>query len=85
MMAGSDIANGAASAVTVSSDSLARRSTMARRVGSARAEKARSSWALLRSTMWLSIVAGAAEVKRGPVHDRVREEDDEAKPALTPQ
>ena len=43
--AGSETANGAAISVTASSGSSAKRSTMARRVGSASAAKARSSWA----------------------------------------
>ena len=44
--AGSETWNGAAISVTDSSGSPARRSTMARRVGSASAAKARSSWVL---------------------------------------
>lgn len=47
MTAGSETANGEAISVTASSGSVARRSTIARRVGSASAAKARSSWALL--------------------------------------
>lgn len=44
MTAGRETANGAAISVTASSGSLAKRATMARRVGSASAAKARSSW-----------------------------------------
>jgi hypothetical protein len=70
MTAGSDTGNGAAISVTDSSGASARRSTIARRVGSASAAKARSSWAL-NSTMWLSIVAHPPHVKRSGFHDPV--------------
>ena len=43
MTAGSETANGRASSLTATACSFARRSTMARRVGSASAAKARSS------------------------------------------
>jgi hypothetical protein len=43
MMAGRETGNGLASSLTVSAGSLSRRARMARRVGSARAAKVRSS------------------------------------------
>jgi hypothetical protein len=71
MTAGSDTGNGAAISVTDSSGASASRSTIARRVGSASAAKARSSWAPLNSTMWLSIVVHPPHVKRSRFHDPV--------------
>ena len=64
MTAGSETGNGAASSVTDSSGSPASRSTIARRVGSASAAKARSSWALVNSTIWLSIAMRRRDVNR---------------------
>lgn len=55
MIAGSEIENGAASAVIEISGSSASRMTIARRVGSASAAKVRSSVSLLKLTIWFSI------------------------------
>ena len=62
--AGSETAKGDAISLTDSSGSSASRSRIARRVGSASAAKARSSWGLLNSTIWLSIVCTGADVNR---------------------
>ena len=55
MIAGSDTANGSASALIERSGSSASRASKARRVGSASAAKVRSSGASLYLTMWLRI------------------------------
>jgi len=55
MIAGSDTENGSASALTDRPGSSASRASIARRVGSASAEKVRSSGASLNLTMQLSI------------------------------
>jgi hypothetical protein len=53
--AGSEVLNGAAREVTVASPRVSRAS-MARRVGSARAWKTRSSWVGELLTIWFNIV-----------------------------
>jgi len=55
MIAGSDTANGSASALIERSGCSERRANKARRVGSASAAKVRSSGASLYLTMWLRI------------------------------
>jgi hypothetical protein len=55
--AGSDMSNGAASSLTESSGSAASRITSARRVGSDKAAKVRSSAASENLTIWFSIEA----------------------------
>lgn len=65
--AGSDMAKGAASALTVSpsaADPAApRRASRARRVGSASAAKVRSSVGVFKLTIWFSIAAPGTGVK----------------------
>ena len=58
MIAGSDTSNGAASSLTERSGSPANRITSARRVGSDRAAKVRSSGELRKLTIWFSIRGG---------------------------
>jgi hypothetical protein len=72
--AGSDTSNRSAIWVTPNSLSFASRSRIARRVGSASAAKARSSWAALKSTIWLSIIPCHAR-QDGKLHNRVHEVD----------
>ena len=66
MIAGSETANGPASALTESFGSSASRANNARRVGSASAAKVRSSAAALYLTMWLSVGrrAGLSSARR---------------------
>jgi len=61
--AGRDTSNRPAICVTASWLSCASRSRIARRVGSASAANARSSWASLKSTIWLSINRRTPAVK----------------------
>ena len=61
--AGSETSKRPAICVTASSLSCASRSRIARRVGSASAANARSSWTSPKSTIWLSIVLRDAAVK----------------------
>jgi hypothetical protein len=61
MIAGSDIANGAASSLTDSPGCSESRITKARRVASDSAAKVRSSGAAENFTIWLSIGGRAAE------------------------
>jgi len=68
--AGSEMPNGSAICVIASPSSRARRSRMARRVGSASAANAVSSWIIIKSTISLSIACPLHRVNNRPQHPR---------------
>jgi hypothetical protein len=69
--AGNVIASGAASSLTGASPS-AKRARTARRVGSAKAKKVRSSESVYRFTIWYSVIHDEAVVNQRPWHAAYR-------------